>query len=281
MRPVEDRLRAALSADEEGLWSVIRDPRPEVISNAILNRKFTEEMAVFLAKKKTVSPEVLGFLAGDVRFKDSYKLKVALCKNPKTPQKITMSLLKFLRIFDLAEIPKDQHINISVRQKVEHMIGERVPSMPLGVKTALARRASTNILVLLMDSGDKELIGTCLDSPVLTEGHLYRLINRPATKGVVIRMIAEHPKWSLGYSVRYALIRKFYTPMNCAMKFIKGMKTADLRDLYSDPKLPTATRPFIFSELVERGEDVEAPDEEVYDLSEDEDAHLTDMDRDS
>jgi hypothetical protein len=47
-------------------------------------------------------------LAGDIRFKSSYRLKLNLCKNPKTPQKIVLSLLKYLRIFDLGDITKDR-----------------------------------------------------------------------------------------------------------------------------------------------------------------------------
>ncbi|MBI5641491.1 MAG: hypothetical protein HZA17_13810 [Nitrospirae bacterium] len=275
MRTVEERISAALAADAEELWNLIRDPHPEVVSNALLNRNFSEDMAVFVVKKKTISAEVLGFLAGDVRFKDSFKLKLALCKNPKTPQRITLALLKFMRIFDLADIAKDQQVNINIRQKIEHMIAERIPSMPLGVKTALAKRASTNILISLLDSGDEKVIATCLESPMLTEGNLFRLINRPVTKPEVIRLIAGHGKWSLGYNVRFALIRNFFTPMNAVNKFIGGMKTNDLKELYSDPKIPSSTKPFIFSELLGRGETVDIGQEEVFDLADDDDDHVS------
>jgi hypothetical protein len=61
-------------------------------------------------------------------------------------------------------------------------------------------------------------------------------------------------------------------------KFITTLKTADLRELYSDKSLPSSTRPYIFYELVTRGDSVEMPEEEIYNLSGDEDAGFADTD---
>jgi len=84
-------------------------------------------------------------------------------------------------------------------------------------------------------------------------------------------MIAGHPKWSLRYSVRFALIRNFNTPMARVTHFIGEMKTSDLKDLYADPKLPTSTKPFLFRELLLRGEPLEEEKEELYTLNGEED----------
>ncbi len=277
MITVQERMRAALSAQGEDLWGLVRDPDPQVASQATLNKNLTEEMAVFIAKRKVISGETLGFLAGDVRFKGSYKLKLAICKNPRTPQKVTFSMLKFIRLFDLSDITRDKQIHINIRQKIESMIGERIPAMPRGNKTALAKRASTNVLLTLMEHGDESVISICLDSPSITEAHLYKLINNPRTKPAVIKMLATHGKWSLSYFIRFALIRNFYTPMSCVVKFISQMKTADLKELYRDPKLPSSTKPFIFRELGERGESVEVQPEMTYDLHDDDDHVLPDQ----
>jgi hypothetical protein len=125
-----------------------------------------------------------------------------------------------------------------------------------------------------MECGDETVIKVCLDNPALTEGHICRIINRPATGGAVIRVIAEDEKWTLRYYVRYALIRNVHAPLVNVVRFIPDMKTVDLRDLYADPKLPLSTRPFIFRELSERGETTAIPEDDVYRLSGDEDSHL-------
>ena len=274
----DDKMKLNRSADSDELWNLVRDSNPDVVYNTIFNKNLTEDMAVFIARKKNSSPEVLGMLAADIRFKGSYKLKLAICNNPKTPLKTTLSLMKFLRIFDLGDITKNHNIPISIRQKIEYSVFEKISSLPSGVKVALAKRASSNIIVQLLEKGDRNVILSCLESPLLTEDHLCALINKSKTKHLWIKTVAEHPKWSLRYRIKYALVRNYYTPMIYATKFISTLKTADLRELYSDTSLPASTRPYIFQELALRDESAEIPQEEMYDLSGDEDSDFADKD---
>jgi hypothetical protein len=274
----DDKMKLARTADSEELWTLVRDSSPDVVCNSIFNQNLTEDMALFMARKKNSSPELLSMLAADIRFKGSYKLKLAICNNPKTPLKITLSLLKFLRIFDQGDITKNQNIPISIRQKMEYSIIEKIASLPSGVKVAMAKRSSIKIIVPLLENGDINVISSCLDSPLLTEDHLCTLINKPKTKQLLIKTIAEHPKWSLRYLIRYALVKNYFTPMPYATKFISTLKTADLRELYPDTSLPSSTRPFIFNELNLRDESAEIPQDEIYNLSGDEDADFDDND---
>jgi hypothetical protein len=274
MLSLDERIKRALTAEGDELWEMVRDTHPDVISNLILNRDLTEDMAAYIAKKRGATPEVLGFLANDARFRNSYKVKLAVCKNPATPQRVALTLLKFIRIFDLADIARIPQININVRRKIEDMICEKMRSMPTGTKTALARRANSAIIEALMQSGDERVIGACLESPMLTEGQLYKMINGSTAKAVLIGMIAGHARWSVRYHVKLALIRNFYTPMTFVSRSIRDIMSRDLRDLYHDPALPTSTRPFIFRELGERGESSETCGTGIFDLSGDEDLFL-------
>lgn len=271
MSRIDEKLQRVLIAEGEELWSLIRDPHPDIILNATANRNLTEEMAVYILKKKTIPSEIPGILAGDIRFKDSYKLKVYICRHPKTPQKITLSLLKFIRVFDLGEMTKDQGVPVSTRQKIEYLLIEKIPSMPSGVKLALSKRSSSTVVAALIERGDARVVSGCLDSPSLTEGHLLKIIAKAEAKPVVVRSISEHPKWSLRQSLRYALVRHQLTPLSLADRFISEMKTQDLRELYADNTLPSSTRPFIFRELFARGETTDPPKDEAFDIPEDED----------
>jgi len=244
--------------------------------NTIFNESLTEDMAVFIARKKNTSSEILGMLAADIRFKGSYKLTLTLCKNSQTPPKITLSLLKFLRIFDLGDITKDQNIPINIRHKIEYALLDRVASLPSGIKVALAKRSSINIITSLLRKGDKNVVYSCLESPSLTEEHLCKLINAQDVTPLLIKAIAEHSKWSVRYSIRYSLVRNYYTPMTCVTKFVSTLKTADLRELYSDNSLPSSTRPYVFNELSFRNEPVEIPQDKRYNLPVDEDSDIVD-----
>ena len=274
----DDRVKRARTADTEELWTLVRDSSPEVSLNVIFNKNLSEDMAVFLAGKKNTSSEVLGILAADIRFKGSYQLKLAVCKNPRTPTKTVLSLLKFLRVFDLGDITRNQNIPMVTRQKTEYSLREKIPSLPSGVKNALAKRSSLNIIIALLEKADKNLISTCLESPLMTEDHLYRLVTKTVAGPLFIKMVAEHAKWSLRYRIKYALIKNYHTPMAYVTHFISALKTADLRELYADVSLPPSSRPYIFNELALRVESVEIPHQERYNLSEDEDAGLLDTD---
>jgi len=269
MSTAEERLQRACSAQGDELWLLLCDPHPQVSLSTIRNKSLSEDMALFIAKRRNVPAEALGFLANDVRFRDSLSLKLALCRNPKTPQRIVFSLLKFLRIFDLGDLSRDRVVPITVRQKIELMIAEKAPSLPTGVKVALTKRSSATIILFLMEHGERTVIRACLDSPVITEAHLCAVINGPLVNPVLIRLISEHLKWSLRYQIRYALIRNFHTPLIHVTRFIPKMKTHDLRELYSFDRLSASVKTYIYSELRVRRASIQIPEEEIFELSED------------
>ncbi|MFN3739263.1 MAG: hypothetical protein ACK4TF_01140 [Thermodesulfovibrionales bacterium] len=241
----------------EDLWDILKKAGRERFDEIILRQDLTEEMAIGIAENRNTPPESLGILASSVRFKDSYRLKLALCKNPKTPQRVTLSLLKFLRLFDLADLTKNQNIHINIRQKIEQILKEKIPSLPIGNRITLAKRSSGSVILFILEKakGGKEvtgLINTCLENPLLREGDVLKLINSETTPPNVIQAIAIHPRWATRYSIRYALIRNFYTPLSIVVELLKDMKIQDLEDLYNDGAVPSSTKPFIYREITER-----------------------------
>lgn len=261
---------AVREEEKERLWGAVRSHQSAALLSAALNRGLTEEMAVLIAQSKSAPPEALGLLAGDARFKDSYKLKLALCGNPRTPQKVALALLKHLRIFDLAELTRDHRIPTVLKRKIELMLTEKIPSLPSGVKSSLAKKANSTVVLAIMEKGDALSIGTCLESPTLTEGHIVKTVNKSSARPLLVKAIASHPKWSLRYGVRFSLIRNFYAPMERVAEFIKAMKTGDLKFLYSDPKVPSSTKPFLYRELRGRDESVLEAEEETFEIEEEE-----------
>ncbi|MGD2080621.1 MAG: hypothetical protein PVJ36_05790 [Nitrospirota bacterium] len=274
MSSTRERIRAAQTAEGEDLWRAIKGQHPEALENATLNRHLTEDMALYIAKNKNTPSETLGFLAGDVRFREVYRVRLAVAKNPRCPQRVALSLIKYLRLFDLADITRDKRLPSVFRQKVELTISEKLPALPPGVKTALAKRACAGLVVRLMEIGDARLVDSCLESPVLTEDHLRRVIQMPRTRPAVIRSITRSPKWSLRYPIKYALVRNFHTPTEKVERFAAELRTPDLQDLYNDPKVPASSKPFIHAELKKRKQPSEPEEERVYELRGDEDEHL-------
>jgi hypothetical protein len=271
MKSFKESMRDAQDAKDEILWQAIKTQNSEVLISATQNRNLIEDMALYIAKNKNTPPEALGFLATDIRFKESNRLKLALCKNPRSPHRMTIGLLKFLSIFDMADLSRNKFIPTVLRQRVEVILLDKVGVLPTGMKIALSRRASERVVEAMMNRGERRVIDACLESSRLTEERVFKLITKPTTKAQVIRAVSEHPKWSVSPTLRYALVRNFYTAMQDVDRFIHDMNTMDLKNLYSDSKLPSATRPFIFRELRRRGEGTELPEDVVYELKGNED----------
>jgi len=255
MKDMSEEILAASRGSGEELGMLVHHPSPQVISRLLLNSNLTEDQVRVLARRRNLTREIIESIYYDRRWKDSYPVMMALCKNPKTPQNISLSILKSLRIFDMADLTRNQQIPVAVRIRAEMDILERILTLPLGIKITLARRAGSAVLVKLLQDGMKEVSAVCLDSPVLTEGDICRIISMKKTSSQVIRQIAEHPKWSRRYDVRWALIRSNHAPLAIVVKFLENIKTTDLKELYEAPEVPSSTKPFLYRELLDRGQE--------------------------
>ncbi len=254
MKDIESALSLASTGSEEELRLLVHHPSPKVISRLLLNENLKEELVIIIAQRKNLSSEILETLYHDLRWKESYRVMLALCKNRKTPQKISLSIIKSLRVLDLADLTRNRHIPINVRLRAEAAINEKILPMPLGIKKTLARRASSNVLLKLIEDGMRDVVSICLDSLNLTEGDIYKIVSMKKTASHVIQQIAKHPKWSCRYQIQLALIRNYYTPLSCVVIFLKKLKTVDLKELYAAPEVPASTKPFLHRELLERDE---------------------------
>ncbi len=267
----EQRARRAAAAAKEEIQGFIHDPSPRVLKSLLESKHLGEEDVLAIADRKNISPEILEAIARDKRWSESYPVRLALARNPRSPLTVSLSLARFLRIFDLEEITRNHFIPLVFRHKVEAMIVERVPTMPLGNKKALAQKAAGAVLLKLLQDRIPEVVKLCLNNPHMIESHLYKVISRSDTAPKTIIMIAEHPVWSQRTLIRYSLARNVHTPLSLSVRFIGNMKLSDLRELLSDPLLPVTIRPFVHRELIGRGVDPEDTGRElVYEIDEEE-----------
>lgn len=252
MKDVDKDVELASCGSEEELRVIAYHSSHRVLSALLRNKNLTEDIALIIANRKNVDPLILGMLFDDLRWKGTYKIILALCKNPKTPQKISLSLIKSLRIFDKADLTRNQFIPVSVRMKAEMEIVEKIPSIPLGIKIALAKRASGDVLMKLLEDGHKEVVAACLNNPSMTEGEIYKVISKKTISSQVIHQISGHPRWSNRYQIQWALILNNHTPLSRVVDFLKNIRTNDLRELYDTFEVPSSTKPCIYRELLER-----------------------------
>ena len=278
MLETEDkRTELAATASAEEISQYVQDPSPKVIRALLGNRQLTEEDILIVANRKNIPADILEIIARDKRWSENYPVRLALARNPKSPLSVSLSIARFLRLFDLEEITRSHFIPLVFRHKVEALIIERVPTMPLGNKKTLAKKAAGNVLLKLLQDRDAEVVQLCLNNPNMVEGHLFKIINREDTPVETIMMIAGHPNWSTRSLVRFSLVRNTHTPLSLSVPFLQSMKLMDLRELYADPSLPITIKPFVHRELLKRGKNPEQGlAEEVFEINDEEMRELGD-----
>jgi hypothetical protein len=268
---VETRLERAASGSADEIASLLHDPSPRVLRALLGNGNLTENDILIIAERKNLPADILQTIAKDKRWSESYPVRLALARNPHSPLSVSLSMARFLRIFDLEEITRSHFIPLVFRHKVEAMITERIPAMPLGNKKTLAKKAAGTILLKLLQDRDREVVQLCLNNPRLTEAHLFKVISRANTRAETIRMIAGHRNWSSRTSVRLSLVHNALTPLAFSVAFLQTMRTIDLRELHADPTVPVTIKPFIHRELWERGEETTARvEEKIFEIDEEE-----------
>lgn len=275
----EVRAELAATAGVEVFARLLHDPSFRVIRALLGNINLREEDVLVLANRKNLPVDILESVARDNRWAKSYPIRLALAKNPKTPLSVSLTIARYLHLFDIAEMTRSPVIPLAFRHKVEAIVIERIPGMPLGYKKSLAKMSVGNVLLKLLQDRDAEVVALCLDNPRMLESHLFKVISRKDTAAETIRLIAEHRNWSSRSLVRYALVRNEHTPLAFTERFLQTMKVLDLQELYVDPTLPKTTKPLVHRELLSRGrEPQERVDEQVFEIDENDDWALEDFD---
>lgn len=267
----ETKKEQARSARGEEISGYLHDPSSAVIRVLLENRLLSEEDVLIIVKRKNLTSDVLEAIFKDKRWADSYPVQLALAKNPRSPLSVSLSIARRLRLFDLEEITRSHYIPLVFRNKVEMIIVERIPTMPLGNKKTLARKAAGGVLLKLLMDANGEVVKFCLGNPHVTEGHLFKVISRKDAHAETVLLIAQHPNWSSRSLIRSSLVRNAHTPVSLSARFLAEMKIMDLRELYSDPSLLVTVRPFVHREILKRGEEPKKViEEKVFEIDEEE-----------
>ncbi len=80
MKDINKALQLASIASEEELKLLVYHPSHKIMSKLILSSNLTEDLAFIVASRKNINPEILESLYNDIRWKEHYRIMLALCK---------------------------------------------------------------------------------------------------------------------------------------------------------------------------------------------------------
>lgn len=222
-----------------------KESSKEILVALARNPGLLERDLLRLLERKDLPAEALREISAHKETARNYSVKLALVRHPRTPRLISLPILKFLYLFDLLRVVQTPAVPADIKLAAEENILKKSETTPRGEKITLARRASGRIVMGLLVSQDRELIQACLENPYLTEAQVAKVLALETLPGIVVRMIAHHPRWSSRYQVRLALLRNPATPFTLAPEFIPNLTVTDLQDICLDRRMPQEVRSLI------------------------------------
>jgi len=247
------RLHRGLTAGSEELFQLILDPSPEVLRTLLKNPALDEEHLLALLKRRDLTEDLLKAISQREREQPSHRLKLALVKNPGTPGPVVLSLLPHLHLFELVDLCFLPGVTPDQKFAAERAIIQRLPTLELGNKLTLARRATAEVVGAILREGDSRVVQVCLTSPRLKEVAILQLLNSAAASAETISIIARHPRWQNRPNLRMAILRNTRTPSIWFTIMLPKLRRPDLNTLLASRRLNPAQKKLVQDEMQRRG----------------------------
>lgn len=173
-------------------------------------------------------------------FKSS-KALAQIVRHPACPRPFAFKALPHLGWRDLAEICRDPHTVSVVRQQAERKILERLVSLTLGEKVALARLATGAVMVALLAEREPSCTNALLDNPRFTEAEAIRMLTSNKEPKCLVCLI-RHPVWGRRREVIKAAVISPRVPLGVALGLAASLADSELRELEKSAGVNTALR---------------------------------------
>ncbi len=113
-------------ARKAGPWIISQlrnDSEPRVIGALLENPRMTEGSLMTLVANESANPKSLALVARHRKWGSRYPIRVALCRNFRTPAQVSITMLPSLKKVDLVSIEKDRKLPASVRRRAAVLLG--------------------------------------------------------------------------------------------------------------------------------------------------------------
>jgi hypothetical protein len=154
-------------------------------------------------------------------------------------------LTEVLRMF-LGEMHRGNPSQDETELENEHL------ALPAGVRRAAARGRDRFVLDRILHDRNPRVIRALLENPRIVEQDVVRVAAMRPTRPEVLRVIADHPRWSGRYVVRKALVSNPYTPTPVAVRLASTLLVQDLHEILEAVPLPAMVREAIEDVLARR-----------------------------
>lgn len=219
---------------------------------ANLTPALNEDLALALIERRDLSPETLEELSHDPAVLKSRKVCVALAAHPRTPRHLALRLLRHFCTGDLMQFGLRPSVASDLKHFAAEQLVTRLPSVTLGERMMLARRASETVAAALLLDKEPRVAHTALENARLSEAAVVKALLRPTAGVAFVEAVCHHPKWSLRREIRLALLRSPHTPLARALEFARNLPPPLLRDVLHTSRLPEKIKTYLRENLKQR-----------------------------
>lgn len=124
---VSEKIKLATKGNKEARGILMRDSNKLVSVAVIRSPRITDGEVLGLAQSKTCIDDVLRVIYNKREWLRKYAIKLALVKNPKVPQGVSMRLMTTLHEHDVKGLSKDKNVAGSVQMLAKKQLEKKVP----------------------------------------------------------------------------------------------------------------------------------------------------------
>jgi hypothetical protein len=177
------------------------------------------------------TPQIAEIIASSREHLGTQAIREKLAGFPGLSNAQAMNLLGSLAWSSLIAVAQSPKTPPLVRRQAERKLILQVPSMTLGEKIAMARRAHRALFPALIAGGDDKILTALLDNPRLVETDLVVLLNTGQPPIEFIFAVARHHRWGRSYRVRRAIVECARCPLPLALSILVQLSRQDQRSI--------------------------------------------------
>lgn len=244
------RMLAAARGSGEDLRDLVHDASEDVLRALAANPGLDEDDLLVLLRRRDLPVDLLRQVATDLKRSGSYRVRLALLRNPLTPASVTLRFVGQLHLFDLVAVSIIPAIPREVKTAAEGAVLAQLKQVPLGARVALARRTfSETILLRLLVDREARVVEAALGNPRVTEATVSRTLRDPMAPPHTVDQVARSARWNVRRDIRIAIVRNRHTPTGRALQMVSTMTRDELRLLSRDSAVPAQIRSYIVATM--------------------------------
>lgn len=197
----------------------------------VRERELDDLEAMRVLRSPFCTPQIAELIASDRRLLDPHGVRELLAGFPGFNFARALDLLATLpwsSLLALAQTPRTPPV---IRRHAERRLVMQLPTMALGERIALARRAHRALFRSLTATTDPQVLIALLNNPRLVENDILIIVNTSDAPAEFLREIARHPRWGQYRDVRRALAGSPHTPLPVALSILVQLSSGELRKM--------------------------------------------------